>query len=252
MPFDGRSRGRRACLPATHPPLQACAMALAVHRSRVQQVSESTGTQPKLIKLIAAALEMNVEQNELQERLTSSTVSRGACLRRHAQNGRRLVLGGVLHNLRASASAAAAWTSVCMRVRPVRPAWLHGPSSCAGRQPAHDAYGQAHGVPRAAAAAHIPPSLRRAPGKVHEVQPRVLHHLASLHGSARTGKRAGDARGHCRAACGAWCTSNPRCFLGCKSATHAVWCGKRPSLGACFLGNATFYDFGPLPRAPAA
>ncbi|GLC46058.1 hypothetical protein PLESTM_001820500 [Pleodorina starrii] len=38
------------------------------------QVADGTGTSPRLMKLIAAALESNVEKNELQERLTSSTV----------------------------------------------------------------------------------------------------------------------------------------------------------------------------------
>ncbi|KAG2483924.1 hypothetical protein HYH03_017245 [Edaphochlamys debaryana] len=38
------------------------------------QVADGTGTSPRLLKLIATALETNVEKNELQERFTSSTV----------------------------------------------------------------------------------------------------------------------------------------------------------------------------------
>ena len=47
-------------------------------------VAEGTGSSPRLIKLITAALETNVEKNEMQERFTTSTVSMesggpGAC-----------------------------------------------------------------------------------------------------------------------------------------------------------------------------
>ncbi|EFJ42348.1 cyclin [Volvox carteri f. nagariensis] len=38
------------------------------------QVADGTGTSPRLLKLITAALESNVERNEQEERLTSSTV----------------------------------------------------------------------------------------------------------------------------------------------------------------------------------
>ncbi|KXZ50651.1 CYCU1 protein [Gonium pectorale] len=38
------------------------------------QVADSTGTSPRLLKLLTSALESNVEKNEMQERFTSSTV----------------------------------------------------------------------------------------------------------------------------------------------------------------------------------
>ena len=150
-------------------PAFAAAVACALRLCGLQQLSDSPhagGTSPKLIKLIVDALERNVERNDMQERMTSSTVSGSPVLDLAPSCGN----GGFGQTHMSNSHAS------------VLPA---------GGQPAHAPHHEAHCVPRDKAASHIPASLHRAAGQVHEVQPRLLCHRPALHGPTRTGAGAG-------------------------------------------------------------